>query len=760
MRFSLLFLLTLLFSNTLFAQNTHSQNKILGISFYNHKASDFGITNAKNVVAFEQNTYYTKFMKEGFDLQYTDKFQLKKERITTKSNTHFFGDGSSYDFNGVYVYNKKYTELEKIIIPAKKSADNQEYIYKFDKKGRIIEKDFFRKSKEEHNSTYIKYNDKENTIEKYVLNKGAKHNVITFKTDKNGDIIEKLEKAKFMQPNDKKWFFEYDDKNNIIRAENGEITKKSIGFNTNGISVYKYNNKGLEIEENGNYSDTDFNIKNHYYYKYIYDKYGNWIGKYQYSTSYGYTDLSAQNYKNFTQIWLRKITYRNGDVTGKTTIKESIIQNYLEEVAENNPFKTKPIPKDGVYCSKPSEVNIDIYKNGTNINKHINYVKLIGNDYYLKDSVTEILYQLKDYTLKPIKKNYYKATVFADKDALVWFKSNKGLFTSFFIDDSYNKNYKTSLIYAKNNIDIILLANNVKKMVMLNAKNVSPNTVYTAIPYNSYLITHPNEDKKEVIPNGFVWKKNKKNQFWLYENKTSIKTKLIASLFFNHEIVYDSANNRSFFFREFTDKEPLKYFEATKLNGNVFWFKTAKGYGIFKNGVRFDINKVEYAQNGIDVIIYSKNDKKLYVLKDYLKSKTNQLIPVINYTDYMEKPSAEYVERKKMKDCKDDKKCYTNLFSNKTASILGDDSISNKEKALSNYMVKLYNTKPGILFGIAMRLDSEYLDLYIRAKKLLPQKIQDNITNSSRKMLNDYNKYINSKEVRDKVKKNGGTLNY
>jgi len=756
-RFIFIISVTLFISNALLAQNQHSQSKILEINYNNHKASNFGISNAKYIIAFEQKKYRMKIDAEDFDIQSMDKYQLKKERITSHISKIIFFDGSIFTTKSSHTYINNYKTLDKKIDHSKDGLDDQEYSYKFDKKGRMIEIIYSRKKDNEQSKEYIKHDDAAKTIEKFGFDyRGNKYGVLKFKTGKNGNIVEKLEIAKRLQPNDKKWSFEYDNNGNVIKAENGEISAKTKRYNTKGISSYKYNDKNLVVEESGNYSESDFNIKLENHYEYVYDKYNNWIAKYLYITNYSYQDLSSENYKNIIEIWLRKITYKNGDVTGETDEKATSVQNYLNEVVKNNPFKTKKPPKRGVYWSKPNEKQFRFYIDGVNKSRTLNFSVNNTNHFYTNDSTTNILYQLKDFKLKPIEKEFYKAIPIAKHDEVVWFKNGENNF--YLIKNGKRINDDVKMTWASNNIDILIKKDDKPIYAMLNARNTILNSYQNAISYKEYLKKNPNEGKKEIIPDGFVWKKNSKNAFWFYENGVSIRTKLIANRFFNHEIVYDSINNRTFFFKEFADKEPNKYYNATKLNGNVFWFKTDKGYDIFKNGALFNFDKSKYAQNGKDVVVYSKEDTKLYVLKNYQKSRTYELLDIISYSDYTEKPSVAYIENKEIRNCKEENKCYANLFDKKVADILSDTSISNKDKAIANYMERIYTINPGMLQKVGMIIKTENLNHYIQSKKLLPQEIQNDIKNRSRKMLEDYNKYINSKEVRDKVKKNGGSI--
>ena len=201
-----------------------------------------------------------------------------------------------------------------------------------------------------------------------------------------------------------------------------------------------------------------------------------------------------------------------------------------------------------------------------------------------------------------------------------------------------------------------------------------------------------------------------------------------------------------------------KFNTLNALEGNKFWYKfKSESFEVIINAQKdISIASADYTQNSIDAVTISKSNKKQYVLKEYNNQPLFTLIPVINYSDYTEKPNATYIENEGFKKCKDDGKCYVGLFNTKVASIMNDTNIDNKAKELSIYMEKIYRIKPSMVQKVGILTHTENLGIYMKAKKILPQQIQDDIKNRSLKMMEDYNKYINSKEVRDKVKENGG----
>jgi hypothetical protein len=741
----------LLISKLVFSQNPFSQSTILETDYYNYKATDFGITSPKNVVEIEEVTY-NNFMSLNGKMVFSDSITFKfKNGLLTYSNkknkqftyvTHFFYKNNTSKLLKTKNENKKFPE---------------EVSFKYDNKGRLIEIDILHQKINEHTKQFFDYTLGKNKIENYrISDKGHKYAIKKFRLhSKTGKILQKTKIAAKYSPFDKNWYYEYDSNLNVKKISYNETLASVIQTGSQKSSEYTYNNKDLITSEIGNYSISDFKLNYHHVFEYIYDKNNNWIAKFKFSTLYGYEDLFKDGFKEIREVTLRKISYKDGAKTGNTNYNNIGIQGYLQKIANNNPFYTQKTPTDGFYWVKASDSQIRFYNNGKNIVNQLNFLRIIGNDFIVTDSINNITFNLKDFKNTKVLKAFNKPIKIAKNEEVIWWKNTENSFFSY----QKGKPLKQKIVFSKNGLDLIIFNTEGEKEVVLEGyKNAILFQVKTAIPYKRYLKTHPNEEKKEIIPSGFVWKKDKNNRFWFYKNGISINNKIIASAFFNHEIVYDSVNNISFFFKEFIDKEPFKYYEATKLNGNVFWFKTDKGYGIYKNGGRFNLNKVEYAQNGIDLIIYSKNNSKLYVLKDYIKSETYKLLPVINYENYKEKPTAAYLEAQEIKNCNDDKNCYVNLFNAKAESLIDKQHEEFAKKELANYMTAIYNQNPKMLFTVGLKTRAEYLDFYLAARAYLPKSVLNGLTAQGRSLINEYNKHMNSKETKDAIKKHGGTI--
>ena len=127
--------------------------------------------------------------------------------------------------------------------------------------------------------------------------------------------------------------------------QNGWVTK-SVTFNKsvnqNYTTSFKYNSDGFLVEEDrGNYKYTfelnasnlvEKQIQKEYttYFKYVFDKYGNWIIAYTLSKSDGSKGL----YGSRSNFYIRQLTYSNGDVTGGKTPNDKNIKASLLKVRQ------------------------------------------------------------------------------------------------------------------------------------------------------------------------------------------------------------------------------------------------------------------------------------------------------------------------------------------------------------------------------------------------------------------------------------------
>jgi hypothetical protein len=681
------FLITI---SQLISQNPFTQNRILELNYFNYNVSDFGITNAKNLLEIDQNEYGINYETKELKMLYHNNFKVTKGKITNRIYKSKYHNSESK-----FIYDKKFKTLQKRVY---NNAGDEEVSFKFDAKKRITQVITVLKNDGTTSSKFIDYNDANNSVEIYIKEKDDKKRILSvYLTNNNGLIVSKTEKASWLTNKEKHRYYTYNG-NNISIISKNESVKGKTQTTGKAISNLKYNNKGLIIELNGNLGKSDYNLKQHNIYQYKYDQYGNWIEKYEFSTIHGYEDLNDKNYKGIRKVTLRKLTYKNGTNTGLTDAKASKINNYLNEIASNNPFKTKRPPKNGVYWFRNSERAIKVYDDGEYIGSQSNLLTILKNDFYVNDSINNKMYKLKDFMLKPIQKSFVKAESFASNNEVVWYRSSETAIRSFsngepltyklnyfkifdnqfFINDSTTNNFyqlkdfklkeisgafhkaikigtqnevlwiklksgnftiikngknitnNIKMVYAKNASNVLIKENGVSIYVMMNAKSIAINNFNKAITYKEYLKLEPNESIKEVIPNGFLWSKNEKEQFYIYKDGKIDPSKLNVVGFYQHQFIYDIDHDISYILKDFNTKKADKYYPIKVLSGNVFFYKTSKKkIGLFKNGKTINIKNSKYMDNDIDVSAQDSNGSDYFILKNYKNIKNLTLGQVI-----------------------------------------------------------------------------------------------------------------------------------
>ncbi|MEQ6122984.1 hypothetical protein AAON49_02135 [Pseudotenacibaculum sp. MALMAid0570] len=163
--------------------------------------------------------------------------------------------------------------------------------------------------------------------------------------------------------NNNKLSYNFPNGTTTYHLQNGLVTK-SVTFNKsanqNYTTNFKYNSGGFLIhEDRGNFTyslelnasnlvEKEINKNYTKYFKYVYDKYGNWIIAYTLSKSDGSKGL----YGSRSNFYIRQLTYSNGDVTGGRTpddnnIKPALLkvrqQLYDELINGKKPFVAKKI---------------------------------------------------------------------------------------------------------------------------------------------------------------------------------------------------------------------------------------------------------------------------------------------------------------------------------------------------------------------------------------------------------------------------------
>ena len=180
------------------------------------------------------------------------------------------------------------------------------------------------------------------------LDEGEEKNEYSFYNNgliKESKFIGKTNNIQKYAYNNNKLSYNFSNGTTTYHLTNGLVTK-SVTFNKsanqNYMITFKYNSNGFLVDEDrGNYKYTfelnasnlvEKEIQKAYtkYFKYVYDKYGNWIIAYTLSKTDGSKGLHGSRF-NF---YIRQLTYSNGDVTGARTPDDSNIKPALLKVRQ------------------------------------------------------------------------------------------------------------------------------------------------------------------------------------------------------------------------------------------------------------------------------------------------------------------------------------------------------------------------------------------------------------------------------------------
>jgi len=733
-------LVCLLFIANSFAQKNSNYKTILDLDNTDINV-DFQYNISKKIPEKIVQKWFTNGHGEFKDAN-TEEYIFDSKSLKIKNFRYKYTD-TKYDQSWTnYTYAYKQNRIKKVTISENEKI-SQVNFYTYDKQNRVTMVNMLygdiklvQNYRYPNDSTIIM-----NTIKNDIkLHKTLSDTKGKF-TLKNGNIIKKS----LSQPEISTEYidsYKYDENNLLIKKSSYKELLGAYMFSKDNISYeYSYNDDKL-IKEVFTLKGASADITKTKY-DYIIDAYGNWIAKFKFYPK----NLLDFDSEKIAEIHIRSIKYSDKTVTGFTSIDVLQIQDYLE----SKKIALLNAPKDGVYFSKSSNTATRLYLNGENISKRLMFVKIIGNDMFANDSVANIFYQLKDFKSKPIKKEYYKATIFAKKNEGVWYKNEKDGGFWFIVNGKYLKNLKV-ITATTNRKNRIVFVDNVPTYVVL-YEDANPFEMQKAIPYKDYLKTHPNE-VLENIPSGSVWKKEE-DGFWFYSNGENRSQKINYTFFGNHCVIYDLIDKKSYLIKDLKAKTTGDFNNAIELKGNVFWLKFKENrYILIKNATE-NVLKAEYAQNNTDVILLNDNKEKVYVLKNYNNAEQNKLLPVINYSDYTEKPSADYLLNDKVKNCNADKECLKNLYAEVYDLYYNSSTKDQLAQKMADYIVKVYNVHPHLAFTVLLT-NKRNNNILEPLMDKLPENIRTSLKNNSRQMLEDYNKYINSKEVRDKVKENGG----
>ena len=303
-----------LLSTLIFAQEVKTQKDILQIP-NTDLVKDFNLKNGNSNIK-PINVTKISLLDIGFGFKNTSFQYLKNEYLAVEINFE----------NNKLIKHRQYTNFSGF----KTEATS---FYTYNSNGKLAKREFEQKKGEGTQTTTYTY--KNNKILK----------IRDFGTLGNGKTFDNV---KSFINNFNYLSYEINDKTITYQIKNGLILKVQTLNNKTSTSIitrYKYNSDNFltEIANGSNITLYDLNKNNvikketnktyHKHYKYVYDKYGNWIIAYQLST----TDKDYNGNKTKTKLYgqnrvsfsIREIKYSNGEVTGSKNIEDGKTKNIV-----------------------------------------------------------------------------------------------------------------------------------------------------------------------------------------------------------------------------------------------------------------------------------------------------------------------------------------------------------------------------------------------------------------------------------------------
>ncbi|WP_430412352.1 hypothetical protein [Kordia sp.] len=394
-------------------------------------------------------------------------------------------------------------------------------------------------------------------------------------------------------------------KNNLISIE--KTFNKSA--NKNYIYNYTYNSNGFLVsQDRGAYQATytlnDNNLiqkeVNKTYtqtFKYVYDKYGNWVIAYPLSTN------NKKLYGSQFSYYIREIKYSNGEVTGSINPDNNVTKTYVVKL-RTELYDRLVVPN--VTFRKTANESYLFKINSQQEAKNTSSV-FMGKSLLVFHKPSRELYLLEDFENKPVGKDFPVEKVSIDLKNGFWYKTQKGGVHVFRKDGTYID--KVGVYeFASNNIDAVFQGENEpEKVILENYKNVKTYTPYPVTLHSNY--------KKDFL-----------------DNTTDNAQQLAESLdeyaaYFTGECVNGDCEN-GYGEKDFKDgKKAHGFFKDGKVYGPMHTSSAnnkKSALSVYK-GSFLDQAGFAYEYNGTNLMIFTDKSKNIGFYNDYETKKTYQL---------------------------------------------------------------------------------------------------------------------------------------
>lgn len=500
-----LYILFLFCVSVSWSQQVRTQKDILELP-NTDLVKDFNLSSKNAIPVKVVEAKYTDtgfpFLKKSFSYnkeRFTiETYSFKNKKLVKKVKENFYEDGyflkdQKITFNYIYDSNGKLIEEWS---PKLKSGGSQKTFYSY--KDSFISK----------------------ILETGVLGNGTKFSKSKIFT-KTGNLLSS-------DYNNVKTDFKLE--NNLIK---NVTTKTKSSITTHTFSTdYTYNKKGFIIKSGAsNISLATFQLNNKNlivkqesdpfvtYYKYVYDKHGNWIIKYPLSY------YENKFYDKESSLSIREIRYSNGEITGGITPEHKNIKRSLLKARKD---LYHSIVTNNVTWLKTTGDRYAFYVANENVTHQVNST-IVGKDLFVFYRKTKEVFICENFANKELDKEFKAKKVSLKTNNGYWFKhKNGGVFVWNNIGDPIFE--KSLFQYASNGIDVIYQAKGKSKKVLLkNYKNAVPYKIYSAELY-----TDTSTKKKNITV-----VKNTTKKFNIFDETT---TKLILSKGNNDSAIVEILN--------------------------------------------------------------------------------------------------------------------------------------------------------------------------------------------------------------------------
>lgn len=640
-----------------------------------------------------------------------------------------------------------------------KKNEELKFSYNNSKLSRI---DFFENNKQRFYFPYYSFvydtTEKLIKIESRRVTYSKPYNIATFKYINNGNEIiktdENAKKTKYKLSNDHSTVLSEEKLNNNLLPKSAKLYMNlgkgikvihypdliNLAQKNEVLANYYVDKKGSVIKYNE--KKGTLTIKDEWVL--LYDKYNNWI---------------AKRNKVFESLFIREITYSNGDVTGFKSFDSIKYSKFLESTKNKN---TSKIPQKGAYWIKNDDGSmLWIYIDGKGIK-------------------TKWLFETDDFVCvyNPSEQQFFKISGFANKPAnefhkaeVQQIKSNLGYWFKFIQEDgkeNYSLFQTNGKVYDYSDFEKFSLdtkgnyigfKKDGSKIVLENAKDIKSYIVQPLVPFDASI-----HDKNTSTKSKYTWiKNNDGSQCYIYINGK--KVLIEHSNFFIGNTLYAIDYNREelYIMEQYYAKSPNMHHAVDKIqsieNLDGLWYKNEKNqfYAFDKKGKGISDISRNYWE-GKNLRFNRKSSDKTYEMKNYNFGKINTIYPLkivenkktqnVNTisnnstgNSFSTPPDIQKTVNQWYSSCSNDSKCITNKldawFYKKEKQ---GNTTAQLQQEIADITIALFNKNKDMPLRVLMKVNSKYYEYYLALNGTgkIPKEIVEYIRNGGKNIISSY----------------------